>query len=732
MKVVGSPSPELRKRLYYIVEGAGSDDELPLPKSLLKKMDGSNKSKPPSPASTYLERKSISTTNQKSSVQNLAFGAGSSAYGEHSTAYGTANRVAGGVQNYQNFSQIENTQRFSAATKPQSNHPFSNAGISEKRMRYREDEAQMTLPAHLVSLKELGDKNREYRVHEDDTEFGLDEFRTSSRKTAMKERKIHSIIVKANGFGYDSLVKPQRNFSENFQRVPQNGIMNQAQNKPKGPQRFENDLNLNSKGPIDLESSSTYTTSNYQKKKKNSSFAFDPNEANRQSGKQPQRIKMPTPEPPQQKSPLYFNQLFSSRANVMRNGMMGIDRAMREPNGSKETFSHLARNSGQSATVIGGKPEVSYYFVNDKWVKKVTKPGDKMNDELRSINTSEEEELYHEPRRANNENYPGMDLEENSEVLKDGAAFVKLKPSEEQTAIRNAVFHYDLIVEAVAGSGKTTAIMMMADSWEKARGGLIVILTYNKRLRFDTEDKAMKAGLKHVESHTLHSFCWKYYPGECSDDSTMNELISKDYPRKLKTSETPTLFIIDEAQDLSELYFRLVVKILRDFNPSARLVLLGDRFQMIYGYKGSDWRFFWMADQLLPQKQPRKWKRMPLSTSYRVHNRLAKFINVCLLKQELIIPSRVVSGSFQPVYCYDNMFSESLWYKLRNMIEGYRDDDVFILGYTIKIKDSPIRKFVNWLSELGHGVHIAEDHEALSNIVMKDKIVFTTFHQSKG
>jgi superfamily I DNA/RNA helicase len=212
----------------------------------------------------------------------------------------------------------------------------------------------------------------------------------------------------------------------------------------------------------------------------------------------------------------------------------------------------------------------------------------------------------------------------------------------------------------------------------------------------------------------------------------MNELISRDFPRKLKACDTPTLFIVDEAQDLSELYFRLIVKILKDFNPTARLVLLGDRFQMIYGYKGSDWRFFWMADQLLPAKYPRRWKRMPLSTSYRVHNRLAKFVNRCLLKQELIIPSRDVTGSFQPVYCYDNMFSESLWYKLRNMIEGYKDDDVFILGYTIKIKDSPIRKFVNWLSELGHGVHIAEDHEALSTIVMRDKIVFTTFHQSKG
>lgn len=279
----------------------------------------------------------------------------------------------------------------------------------------------------------------------------------------------------------------------------------------------------------------------------------------------------------------------------------------------------------------------------------------------------------------------------------------------------------------------------MADSWEKAKRGDSVLLTYNKRLRAETQERAKRLGLNGLEVHTLHSFCWKFYPGECSDDAKMNEVVKRNWKPKLdsKSQESfkPTFFIIDEAQDLNDLYFQLIVKILRDFNFGSRIMMLGDRFQMIYEYRGADWRYFWMADELLKNGgpgRPRDWVRMPLTTSYRVHDHLAHFVNNCLLHQDLIVPGTKVKSDLRPIYGYDNLFNPLLWNRLHNLISRYKDNDVFILAYSIKSRGSPMRKFADWLSEKGHHVHMAEENETLSSIVMKDKIVFTTFHQSKG
>lgn len=311
--------------------------------------------------------------------------------------------------------------------------------------------------------------------------------------------------------------------------------------------------------------------------------------------------------------------------------------------------------------------------------------------------------------------------------------------SEEQKLIRDNIIDFDLIVEAVAGAGKTTAALLVAQHWQNSKNGSSVMLTYNKRLKDETVKVATEADIRELEVHTLHSFCWKFYPGECSDDNRMSEIIEKKMRPKAhgakKPNFNPTLFIFDEAQDFNELYFRLVIKILEDFNPNARIMILGDRFQMIYGYREADWRFFGLFDELLPKRlggKSRQWKRLPLTTSYRLHVHMANFVNHVLLHQELIQPFRAVHEWYRPVYVWDNPFSIPLWKKLHKIIRGYIDSEIFVLSYSVKTKDSPIRRFANWLSDKGHHLHLAEDNETLSEKVMNGKIVVTTFHQSKG
>ena len=49
--------------------------------------------------------------------------------------------------------------------------------------------------------------------------------------------------------------------------------------------------------------------------------------------------------------------------------------------------------------------------------------------------------------------------------------------------------------------------------------------------------------------------------------------------------------LIDEYQDFSELFYRLVQAV-REQNPRARFFCVGDDWQAINGFAGSDLRFF--------------------------------------------------------------------------------------------------------------------------------------------
>lgn len=60
-------------------------------------------------------------------------------------------------------------------------------------------------------------------------------------------------------------------------------------------------------------------------------------------------------------------------------------------------------------------------------------------------------------------------------------------PSEEQKAIiENLKNQYNITVEAVAGSGKTTTCLLIAKSFKEKE---VLILTYNKRLADETKEK---------------------------------------------------------------------------------------------------------------------------------------------------------------------------------------------------------------------------------------------------
>ena len=72
---------------------------------------------------------------------------------------------------------------------------------------------------------------------------------------------------------------------------------------------------------------------------------------------------------------------------------------------------------------------------------------------------------------------------------------------------------------------------------------------------------------------------------------------------------------VDEFQDCCELYYQLILKLLK---PTGRLIVIGDVFQTIYGHSGADGSLFTKVLQL-PNS-----KALPLSISYRCGSDIVK------------------------------------------------------------------------------------------------------------
>ena len=115
-------------------------------------------------------------------------------------------------------------------------------------------------------------------------------------------------------------------------------------------------------------------------------------------------------------------------------------------------------------------------------------------------------------------------------------------------------------VEAVAGSGKTTTMLHIAKNSDKT----IVLLTYNARLKDEMREKIRRLALDNVEAHSYHAFCVRYYNTNCSTDSGILDLILRD--SKPRTSFRYGLILLDEVQDMTPLYYKLVIKIIRDMH----------------------------------------------------------------------------------------------------------------------------------------------------------------------
>lgn len=308
--------------------------------------------------------------------------------------------------------------------------------------------------------------------------------------------------------------------------------------------------------------------------------------------------------------------------------------------------------------------------------------------------------------------------------------------SEEQMAIINQVKEgNNVVVDACAGSGKSTTILSAASFMPKKR---LLLITYNKSLRKEIKEKVAELGLENVVVHTYHSLCVATYNPDAHVDKVMRLLVQNDTPPMIELCPFD-IVVLDEVQDMTFLYFRLVAKYIKDIGEKVQLMVLGDYMQGLYEFKGADIRFLTMAADLwrgfrfLMNSQ--SFISCQLKTSYRITNQMADFVNEVMLGEKRLYACR----DGEPIVYIRRQVHElerMVVTTIRDLIDnhGAMPADFFVLGGSVKGPNSAIRRIENALvnSNIPCHVPMMENADNIDEEVIKGKIVFSSFHTSKG
>jgi superfamily I DNA/RNA helicase len=304
--------------------------------------------------------------------------------------------------------------------------------------------------------------------------------------------------------------------------------------------------------------------------------------------------------------------------------------------------------------------------------------------------------------------------------------FPSINLSEEQDLIIET--NNNVIVDAVAGSGKTTTILHMALKYPNKN---LLQITYNNMLRHEVRKKVRNYDIKNLSIHTYHSLAVKFYEPTAYTDEEIKKLLSVDKPICSKPPRPFDIILIDETQDMMTDYYLLIKKFIKDQgeNVIPKIMIFGDRYQGIYEFKGANTKFLTLADKLWDSE----FTKLTLSTSYRLTNQIGWFVNNVMLGYNRINTNK--PGPLIDYYiCAPYKIYEQIGKQIIKMIkhDGIREEDIFVLSPSIK-SENPYKKLENYL--VSHGLKCMtpiSDDAKLDDSIINNKIVFTTYHQSKG
>lgn len=305
-----------------------------------------------------------------------------------------------------------------------------------------------------------------------------------------------------------------------------------------------------------------------------------------------------------------------------------------------------------------------------------------------------------------------------------------IKPSlEQKNIIEYTIKGKNIIVNAVAGSGKTTTLLLLGN---KLKNKKILQITYNKSLKHEVRKKVEKLNLHNIEVQTYHGLAVKYYDSNAHTDDNMAKIIKND--TRIRYRPVYDVIVIDEVQDMTPNYYELIYKFIQDIGYRNNILILGDIHQGVYEFKNADSRFLLFSKHLWNKK---KIKKLTLNQSFRMTTQISSFVNKVMLGYDRIKSKK--KGN-HPVYYYrTNIFknigeTDEFFNKIISFLNlGYKYEDIFILSPSLKSLDSPCKRLENILVKNNIPVFFTRNEEdGIDEQVIAGKIVFTTFHQAKG
>ena len=311
-------------------------------------------------------------------------------------------------------------------------------------------------------------------------------------------------------------------------------------------------------------------------------------------------------------------------------------------------------------------------------------------------------------------------------------------PTQNQQEIINALNDgYNVSVNAVAGSGKTTTALLIASANPEKN---ILLLTFNYRLAKESSKKVQKYNIKNITVSTYHAFSKNYYlPDFHTDQGIITALEKNTQPMENINFD---IIMLDEHQDCKKLLFTFSCKIMTDNKVQSLVCCFGDWRQNIYKFLMSDSRYLTMANKIL--NNSKEWVKRSLPVSYRLTPKVTKFLNKVILDNDVITSGNRANKDITPEYHIIDMFDEKqlkIWVSdFKDMVKHnkYQWGDIFILCTSIPKKKCsnkapPIVLLENMLTEDGIPCLVTTNaEERLDDRLINGKLVFTTFHQSKG
>ena len=275
-------------------------------------------------------------------------------------------------------------------------------------------------------------------------------------------------------------------------------------------------------------------------------------------------------------------------------------------------------------------------------------------------------------------------------------------------------------VIAVAGAGKSTLILEMCKHTE----GPVCIITYNKPLQKELDEK-LKASESQSVAYTFHGLASEYYK-VCQDDTTLASIVASINSKKEFLYDK---IIIDESQDMKQVYFDLISKLMNIQN--VQIALLGDPEQMLYDYDLDDPAVLSFLNQ--PDESfGVSFSKATLSVSFRLTPCIASLSNALAPTDSVKIEPGNLSHSNEKVdlqICNRFLWSDVArdWILKHHPIT--KKGTIHILAATRK-RNGEMKRLVNQLATYGYSIYVHIDDPITNK--QHCKVHVMSWHSSKG